>query len=78
MNRRERFSRRGNLAKRAPDKPPVVIENFWGGLGVEKADRLTVEVVVPLTEPRVVRGHTIGGGTSNRAIRRAREHLAKR
>lgn len=72
MNSRERFFRRGNLVGYGPDRPPVVRETIIGGIKVDAADQLVVTVTRPLTEPRVVRGHTIGGGTSVEAIWRAR------
>lgn len=73
---RERFDRRGNLVDYGSDRPPVVEQTIRGGFG-EGVDRLEVRIVVPLTQPRVVRGHTIGGGMSREAIRRARRHLSR-
>lgn len=73
---RERFNSE-NLVKNRPDRPPVTEVIMTGGLGVDPADRLVVRVKESLTAPRVVRGHTIGGGTSDEALRRARRHLGR-
>lgn len=73
MNR-ERFTSE-NLVRNPPDRPPVTEITIKGGLGVGSADQLVVTVMQPLTSFRVVRGHTIGGGISNEALRRARRHL---
>lgn len=77
MNSRERFLRRGNLVGNGPDRPPVVRETILGGIAVDEADQLVVTVTRPLTEPRVVRGHTIGGGTSVKAIWTARRNARR-
>lgn len=74
MNSRERFTSE-NLVRHHPDRPPVRTHEVVGGLNVGKRDQLVVKVREPLTAPRVVRGHTIGGGTSTEAIRRTRKHL---
>lgn len=76
MNSRERFERKGKLVRRAPNRPPVETKTVDGGLWVLRQNRLTVEATIPLTEFRVVRGKTIGGGVSAEAIRRARRRLA--
>lgn len=77
MQRRERFDESGNLAKKSPDRPPVKVIKIVGGFEVDRADRIPLSFKAPLTEPRVVRGKTIGGGMSAEAIRRARRNAAK-
>ncbi len=76
MNSRERFTNE-NKVNNGSDRPAVVRKVVTGGREVDEADRLTVMFKVPLTEPRVVHGHTIGGGTSIEALRRARRNWAK-
>lgn len=57
MNSKERFSRRGNLVSKRPDRPLVPRVPVFGD-GAE----IIASFKGPLTEPRVVRGKTIGGG----------------
>lgn len=73
---RERFKSQ-NIVHNSPDRPTITTEEITGGLLVGREDRLTVDFTPPLTEPRVVRGHTIGGGMSREALRRARKHLRR-
>lgn len=68
MQRRERFKRSGNLIRNEADRPTVEMVN----VGYPDAKQVIEKHVKPLTEPRVVRGKTIGGGTSKEALRRAR------
>lgn len=77
MNRRERFTSE-NRVNNSPDRLPVTKMIITGGLKVNREDQLVVEVIAPLSSPRVVRGHTIGGGTSKEALRRARKHLGRK
>lgn len=71
MQRRERFGESGNLRDNDSDRPAIPTVRVRG-----EAGRIVNEVIAPLTEFKVVRGKTIGGGTSREALRRARRRLA--
>lgn len=72
MQSRERFGDSGNLVNNDPDRPFQTVVPVVKPL----ARRIIREHRRPLTEPRVVRGRTIGGGFSNKSIREARKRLA--
>ncbi len=71
MQRRERFDESGNIVNNNADRPNVPTMKVHG-----EGARIVKEVTAPLTKFRIVRGKTIGGGTSREALRRARRRLA--
>lgn len=76
MNSRERFGDSGNLVANQPDRPSVVdaTETIY-----QVGDHsFVIRYRKPIFAAREVRGHTIGGGVSREALRRARRSLAGR
>lgn len=71
MQRRERFGDNGNLVRRDADRPAVETVRVSG-----PGAKIVGEVVAPMTEFKVVRRKTMGGGTSREALRRARRRVA--
>lgn len=73
MQSRERFWQIGKLVRNAPDRPVVLTQKVEGEVA-----KIVPEMKVPVTEFRVVRGKTMGGGLSAEALRRARKNATRR